>query len=105
MKALGRWVLRVADNDKTWFGLNWLRPAKRDRLSPGYILFSSVLLGLPGITVGVGLIYLFLGRVEPRVWLWLFVLVMLVELPLHILFAYFWNRRAEALGARRLHSC
>jgi hypothetical protein len=47
MKALEHWVLRVADNDKTWFGQNWLRPAKHDRLSPGYILLSSVLLGLP----------------------------------------------------------
>ena len=81
----------------TWFGLNWLRPAKHNRLGLGYILLSSLLLGLPGIAVGAGLIYLVLGRVQPSVWLWLFVLVMLIELPLNILCAYFWNRRAKGL--------
>jgi hypothetical protein len=97
MRALEHWVLRVADSDWTWLGLNWLRPAKHDRAGPGYILLSSILLSLPGIAVGGGLIYLAFGRVEAGVWLWLFAVVMMVELPLHILFAHFWNRRAEAL--------
>ena len=37
------------------------------------------------------------GRVESEVWLSLFPLVMLIELPLHGLFAHPWNRRAAAL--------
>jgi hypothetical protein len=91
------WVLKVADHDLTWIGLGWLRPAKEQHVGPAYVLFSSILLGLPGFVVGVGLIYLFLGRVESRVWLGLFLLVMIVEVPLHLVFAYFWNRRAERL--------
>jgi hypothetical protein len=97
MKALEQWVLRIADSDLTWYGFNWLRPAKHERVGLGYILFCSILLGLPGIAVGAGGIYLILGRVDPDVWLWLFVLVVSVELVLHILFAYFWNRRAVRL--------
>jgi hypothetical protein len=98
MKAIEHLVLRVADSDLTWFGFGWLRPAKQQPVGFGYVLFSSVLLGLPGIGVGVGLIYWFLGRVEPRVWLAMFALVMMVELPLHVLFAHYWNRRAASLA-------
>jgi hypothetical protein len=97
MKALEYWTLRIADSDVTWFGLNWLRPARHVRVGYGYVLFSSICLGLPGIAVGAGIVYLVLGRVDPGVWLAMFVMVMLVELPLHILFAHFWNRRAGRL--------
>ncbi len=69
MKSLEHWVLRIADCNATWIGFGWLRPAKQQHIGFGYILFSSVLLGLPGVAVGAGLIYWFVGRVEPRVWL------------------------------------
>lgn len=98
MKTLERWVLRIADSDLTWIGLNWMRPAKESRLGIGYLLFSSFLLGLPGIAVGAGTIYLLFGRVVPGVWLALFVFAMMFELPLHIVFAHYWNRRAEELA-------
>lgn len=98
MSALENWVLKVADHDLTWIGLGWLRPAKAQRVGLVYVLLSSVLLGLPGFVVGAGLICLFLERVEPRVWLGLFLLVMVVEVPLHLVFARFWNRRAERLS-------
>src|SRR5690349_16370193 len=97
MDTLEHWVLSVADHNLTWVGLGWLRPAKEQHVGPAYVLFSSVLLGLPGLLVGAGMIYLFLGRVEIRVWVGLFLLVMIVELPLHVLFARFWNRRAKKL--------
>ena len=99
MKSLEHWILRIADCDATWIGFGWLRPAKQQHIGFGYILFSSVLLGLPGVAVGAGLIYWFLGRVEPRVWLVMFALVLLVELPLHLLFAHYWNRRAASLAS------
>ena len=98
MKALEHWVLRIADSDLTWYGFNWLRPAKHERVGLGYILFCSILLGLPGIGVGAGGLYLALGQVDPDMWLLMIVLVMLVELSLHILFAHYWNRRAERLA-------
>ncbi|MCX6929294.1 MAG: hypothetical protein NT154_39650 [Verrucomicrobia bacterium] len=98
MKTLEHWVLRVADSDLTWIGFGWLRPAKHARVGIGYILSSSMLLGLPGIVAGAGLIYLVLGRVEAKVWLSLFVLVTVFELLLHLLFAHYWNRRAERLA-------
>jgi hypothetical protein len=104
MKAIEYWVLRIADSDATWFGLGWLRPAKHVRIGYWYILFSSILLGLPGVMVGAGLIYLFLGTVAPQVWLWMFLLVLLFELPLHCLFAHYWNRRAKASGNDELVS-
>ena len=90
-------MLRIADSNATWFGLGWLRPAKHEHIGYGYILFSSILLGLPGVALGGGLVYWFLGRVAPAVWLSMFVLALLVELPLHALFAHFWNRRADTL--------
>lgn len=96
MKAIEHWVLRIADSDATWFGLGWLRPAKHERIGFWYILFSSILLGLPGVAVGATLIHLFLGQVELRVWLTMFLLVLLFELPLNCLYARFWNRRAKA---------
>lgn len=97
MAALEQWVLRIADSDATWCGLGWLRPARHRHLGPAYILISSLLLGLPGIALGGGLVFLTLGHVEPALWLTMFGLVMLIELPLHILFAHYWNRRANAL--------
>jgi hypothetical protein len=98
MNALEGWVLRVADSDLTWFGFTWLRPAKHFRIGCSHILLCSLLFGLPGIAVGAALIYVVLGTVEAKVWLGMFVLVMLFELPLHLLFARFWNRRAESLA-------
>lgn len=98
MKALEHWVLRIADSDMTWYGFNWLRPARNQRVGLCYILFCSFLLGLPGIVLGAGAIYLFFGRVDADAWLMLFVLVMPVELALHILFAHYWNRRAGKLA-------
>ena len=97
MKTIGNWVLRVADSDLTWFGLNWLRPSTRTHIGIGYIFFSSVLLGLPGIVAGAAMIYLAIGKVQSTVWLALILLVMAIELPLHWLFAYFWNERARRL--------
>ena len=102
MRSIEHWVLRIADSDATWFGLGWLRPARHECVGYYYILFSSVLLGLPGVLVGAGVVYLFLGTVEPRVWLWMFLLVLIFELPLHCLFAHFWNRRAKVLGSGEL---
>jgi amino acid permease len=98
MRTLEHWVLRIADSDLTWLGYGWMRPARQQPVGFGYILFSSVLLGLPGVAVGAGVIYWFVGHVEPRVWLAMFALVMLVELPLHALFAHYWNRRAASLA-------
>jgi len=98
VKSLEHWVLRVADCDAMWFGFGWLRPAKHQHIGLGYISLSSVLLGLPGVAVGAGLIYWFQGRVEPRVWLGMLGLVLLVELPLHLLFARYWNCRAAELS-------
>lgn len=98
MKSIERWVFRIADSDATWVGLGWMRPARHERVGLGYILFSSLLLGLPGLALGAGLIYWFMGRVGPQVWLSLLLLVMLVEFPLHCLFAHYWNRRADTLG-------
>lgn len=98
MKLIEHWVLRIADCDATWFGFGWMRPAKQQRVGFRYVLFSSVLLGLPGVALGAGLIYWFLGRVEPRVWLALFAAAISIEFVLHGLFAHYWNRRATALA-------
>jgi hypothetical protein len=97
MKTLEHWVLRVADSDMTWVGLNWLRPAKHQRIGYVWIVFSSMMFALPGIAAGAGLIYLVLGHVDSEVWVSLFVLVVLVELALCLLSAHYWNRRAESL--------
>jgi hypothetical protein len=98
MGTLEYWVLRIADNDLTWMGFNWMRPARTTRVGFCYILFSSFFLGLPGLLLGATAIYLFCGRISPTVWLTLFSLVMLVEVPLHLLFAHYWNRRAAKLA-------
>jgi hypothetical protein len=98
MKTLEHWVLRIADSDLTWVGFNWMRPAKLQPVGFGYILFSSLLLGLPGIAVGAGLIYFLMGKVEARAWLMLFAFAMAVELSLHAVFAHYWNRRAADLA-------
>jgi hypothetical protein len=95
MKTLEHWALRVADSDMTWFGLNWVRPPKHQRIGYVWVAFSSVLFSLPGIAAGAGLIYLVLGRVEPEVWASLVVLVVLLEFALCLLSAHYWNRRAE----------
>jgi len=97
MRVIERWVLRVADSDLTWCGFNWMRPAKDRRLGQGYILFSSVLLGLPGVALGAGAIYLFFGGVEFAVFLALFSLATMFELLLHAPFAHYWNKRARML--------
>jgi hypothetical protein len=98
MKTLEQWVLRIADSDATWLGLKWLRPDRHQRIRMGYILMSSFLLGLPGVAVGASLIWWFAGRVQPGLWLALFAFVMMLELPLHVFFAHFWNRRAAVLA-------
>lgn len=98
MRTLEYWVLRVADSNMTWVGLNWLRPAKHHRISLGYILLSSFFLGLPGIVVGAGMIFLAFGKLQTNVLLSMFALVMAIELPLHILYAHYWNRRAGKLA-------
>jgi hypothetical protein len=98
MKTLEHWVLRIADSDATWVGLNWLRPNRHQHFGTGYILLSSFLLGLPGVAVGASLIWWFSGGVGPGTWLALFAVVMMFELPLHVLFAHFWNRRAALLA-------
>jgi len=91
-------MLRIADHDLTWVGLNWLRPAKHQRIGSCYVLLSSILLGLPGVAAGAGLLYLILGRVQPGEWVALFGIACLAELTLHILFAHYWNKRAENLA-------
>jgi hypothetical protein len=97
MKTLEYWVLRIADSDWTWVGFNWLRPAKNHRVSLGYILFSSFLLGSPGLIVGFGFLYVFFGRIEPKIGLSIFTLVMFFELLMHLVFAHYWNQRARKL--------
>ena len=101
MKHFEHWVLRIADSDLTWIGFNWMRPAREKRIGVGYILFSSVLLALPGIAVGAGLLYVLRGSVEPKVWLALFSLAMAIDLSLHAVFAHYWNRRAASLSSKR----
>jgi hypothetical protein len=98
MKTFESWYLRVADSDLTWYGFNWMRPAKGRRLGLGYIVFSSVVLGLPGVALGIGAIYLFLGRVEVKTCLAVFALATMFELLLHAPFAHYWNKRAAALA-------
>ena len=97
MKVLERWVLQIADSDLTWIGFGWLRPAKDQRVGLVYILFSSILLGLPGMVMGVACLHLFLGRTELSTLLCLGVAVTILELFFHALFAHFWNRRATEL--------
>lgn len=96
MKTLERCVLKCADSDWTWMGLKWLRPAKHRRLGLGFVLGISALLGLPGLVLGVGLICLVFGRIDPAVALGLFAVVMMIEVPLNAVFAYYWNRRAKS---------
>lgn len=98
MRSIGHLVLRITDSDACWFGLGWLRPAKRDRISLLRLLLSSVVLSLPGVLVGVGLVYWLLGQVKLEVCLLLFAVAMFIELPLHSIWAHFWNRRAAALA-------
>ena len=97
MKTFERLFLRAADCDWNWIGLGWLRPAKDARVGIGYIIGSSILLGLPGVVVGVTMLYLAFGRVSFGAWLVLFVAATMVDLLLHIVFAHFWNRRAGEL--------
>jgi len=97
MKTIKRCFFRVADSDWTWIGLSWLRPAKDAHIGIGYIMGSSILLGLPGIGAGAAMLYFAFGRVSLGTWLLLFVAATMVELLLHIVFAHFWNRRAGEL--------
>ena len=98
MKSLEHWVLRIADNDRAWTGFNWMRPLEQEPIGLGWILFSSLLLSLPGIAVAAGLIYWRLGRAGLKVWLVLFAFAMAIALSLHMLFAHYWNRRAASLN-------
>ncbi len=97
MKRIEHWALRVADSDMTWFGLNWLRPARHQRIGCVGVVFGAVLLALPGIAAGAGLIYLVLGHVDPEVWASLVVLVVLLELALCLPSTHYWNQRAKKL--------
>lgn len=97
MKTIERWFQQIGDSDWTWIGFGWMRPAKEDRIGPGYVIGSSLLLGLPGIGVGAAMLYLIFGRVSPVAWSILFGAATAFELVLHILFARFWNRRAARL--------
>lgn len=97
MKTIERWFFRVVDSDWNWIGLSWLRPAKDARIGIGYIVGSSIFLGLPGIGIGAAMIYFAFGRVSLGAWLFLFVAATMAELLLHIVFAHFWNRRAGEL--------
>jgi hypothetical protein len=97
MKRLEELFLRVADSDWSWIGFNWLRPAKETHAGIVYILFSSFILGLPGIVIGGVAIDRFCGNPGWEVWLGLFAVVMIVEMLAHLVFAHFWNRRAETL--------
>lgn len=97
MKTIERWVLQISDSDWTWKGFGWMRPEKHERIGPWYILFSSVLLGVPGIVVGIGLLFVAFGQVASETWVAIVVVVVLVELLLHAVFAHYWNRRATEL--------
>ncbi len=99
MSELEYWILRMADSDLTWYGFGWLRPAKDHQIGLGFILISSVLLGLPGIGLGAGAVYYFFGTIEAWVWPALFSLAMAVEIPIHLVFAHYWNRRAREIAA------
>jgi hypothetical protein len=105
MRTIERWVLRIADHDLTWIGFNWMRPAKESRCGPRYVLLSSLLLSLPGILIGTGLIYCALGTVTWRVWSALFALALATELALHAVFAHYWNRRADTLAEGEVRKC
>jgi hypothetical protein len=100
MGTIERWMLRIADHNLTWIGFNWMRPAKQTRCGLRYILLSSLLLGLPGVLIGAGLLYFLLGTVGWKAWAALFAFAMALEVSLHIVFAYYWNRRADALARR-----
>ena len=97
MKTIERLFLQVADCDWTWIGLSWLRPAKDVRIGIGYIIGSSILLGLPGVGAGATMLYFAFGGVSLGAWLFLFVAATMVQLLLHIVCAHFWNRRAGEL--------
>lgn len=75
-----------------------MRPSRETRLSWTYLAGSSILLGLPGLAVGAGGLYLALGRIDPQVWLWMVGLVFTVELILHAVLGFFWNARASELA-------
>jgi hypothetical protein len=98
MSSIEHWVLRIADSDLTWFGLNWPRPSPSRRITTIYVLFSSIVLGLPGLALGAGLIYLTFGQLEPATWLLMVTLVLSTEVVLHTVFVHFWNRRAKRLA-------
>jgi hypothetical protein len=97
MKTIKRWFLQVADSDWNWIGFSRLRPVKDACISIGYIIGSSILLGLPGIGVGAAMLYFVFGRVSFGAWLFLFVAATMTELLLHIVLAHFWNQRAGEL--------
>jgi hypothetical protein len=96
--SVEQWVLRVADSDWTRIGLNWLRPAKHTCVWLAYVVPASLVLGLPGVAAGAALIAAMAGRIDLSVCLWLLLIVTMVGLPLNLLFAHYWNRRARSLG-------
>jgi hypothetical protein len=95
MKTIERWFFGVADSDWNWIGLSWLRPAKDARIGIGYVIGSSILLGLPSIGAGAAMLYFTCGRVSLGTWLFLIVAATMAQLLLHTIFAHFWNRRAS----------
>lgn len=74
-----------------------MRPKQEERVGFLYVLFSSMLLGLPGIVVGIGALFVVFGTVGLRTCGLIFGSVVLFEMLLHLVFAHYWNRRAAAL--------
>lgn len=105
MNTIERWVLRTTDSDACWIGLGWLRPDKSQRIGVLRMLFTSFVLGLPGVVLGVGLVYVALGKVDPGLCLFFLGLAMLVEVPLHVIWAHYWNRRAKTLDRGEMARC
>ena len=95
MKVIENCVLRIADSDWAWTGFNWMRPAKQQRIGFGYILFSSLLLSLPGIAAGAGLLYGLRRSAELKAWIALLAFALAIALSLHAVFAHYWNLRRE----------
>lgn len=97
MDAFEQLVLRMADWSGTWWGLGWLRPGKRQRISPGRFALLVSVLAAPGALAGMGLIFLALGTLDSGVGVVLCGGMVLLQTCLHAPMVYFWNRRAAAL--------
>jgi hypothetical protein len=99
MGTLERLVLRMADWNGTWWGLNWLRPAKAQRITLGRFVLLGFVLAAPGALAGMGLIFLVLGALDPVVGLIMSSALVLLQVILNAPLVYFWNKRAAEQGA------